>query len=89
MPEKFQPVGGISGRGSSDLKATAKKGDENILRKMQDRRNLLQEELRNLHYTNANREVDVAMKRNQIVKLESRLKFTQQEVIDIIMLKVV
>jgi hypothetical protein len=66
MPEISQPTGVISGGNSSDLKATAKKWDENAIRKMQDRRNLLHEELRNLHHTNANREMDVAMKRNKL-----------------------
>lgn len=68
----------ISG-GSSDLKAKAKKWDENMIRKLKDKRTQLQEELRNLHM-NSKRELDVEMKRNQITHLESRLKFTEQEI---------
>jgi hypothetical protein len=68
----------ISG-GSSDLKAKAKKWDENSVRKLKERRVQLQDELRQLHL-NAKRELDVEMKRNQITQMEARLRFTQQEI---------
>ncbi|KAL3110053.1 hypothetical protein niasHT_015656 [Heterodera trifolii] len=74
---QFQPNGVISG-GGADLKAKAKKWDENAIRKLKDRRTALQEELQKLHRT-GKRELDVEMKREQITSLEARLRFTQQE----------
>uniref|UniRef100_A0A914HXQ1 Structural maintenance of chromosomes protein n=1 Tax=Globodera rostochiensis TaxID=31243 RepID=A0A914HXQ1_GLORO len=74
---QFQPNGVISG-GGADLKAKAKKWDENTIRKLKDRRSVLQEDLQKLHRT-GKRELDVEMKRNQIHSLEARLRFAQQE----------
>ncbi|KAF7639885.1 Structural maintenance of chromosomes protein [Meloidogyne graminicola] len=68
---QFQPNGVISG-GSSDLKARAKKWDENAIRKLKEKRSDLQDSLRQLH-TNARRELDVEMARNKIMSLEARL----------------
>ena len=74
----FQPNGVISG-GSSDLKARAKKWDENAIRKLKEKRSDLQDGLRQLH-ANSRRELDVEMARNQIKHLETRLRFTQTEI---------
>lgn len=61
------------------MKAKAKKWDENAIRKLKERRNQLQEELRNLHIS-GKKELDVEMKRNRIAQMEARIKFTQNEI---------
>uniref|UniRef100_A0A914CSH9 Structural maintenance of chromosomes protein n=1 Tax=Acrobeloides nanus TaxID=290746 RepID=A0A914CSH9_9BILA len=73
----FQTSGVIAG-GSHELKARAKKWDEQAIKKLRDRRAALMEENQNLHKTRK-RELDVEMKRNQLDQLEKRLKFTKQE----------
>ena len=73
-----QPNGVISG-GGHDLKARARRWDENTIRKLKEKRTVLQEELQTLQRTRK-RELDVEMKRSQLGQQETRLKFTQSEI---------
>ncbi|KAI6233825.1 Structural maintenance of chromosomes protein [Aphelenchoides fujianensis] len=75
---QFQPNGVISG-GGSDLKARAKRWDEQHLRKLKDEQRVLREQLHALQ-TTSKRELDLAMKRRQIQSLESRVRYTQLEI---------
>uniref|UniRef100_A0A915ATD7 Structural maintenance of chromosomes protein n=4 Tax=Ascarididae TaxID=6250 RepID=A0A915ATD7_PARUN len=73
----FQQNGVISG-GGQELKVRARKWDENALRKLKERRAVLMEENQQLHRTRK-KELDVEMKRNQLVQLEQRIKYTKNE----------
>ncbi|KAI6232842.1 Structural maintenance of chromosomes protein [Aphelenchoides fujianensis] len=75
---QFQPNGVISG-GGSDLKARAKRWDEQHLRKLKDEQRALLEQLHALQ-ANSKRELDLEMKRRQIQSLESRVRYTQLEI---------
>ncbi|KAI6233778.1 Structural maintenance of chromosomes protein [Aphelenchoides fujianensis] len=75
---QFQPNGVISG-GGSDLKARAKRWDEQHLRKLKDEQRALREQLHALQ-TTSKRELDLEMKRRQIQSLESRVRYTQLEI---------
>ncbi|CAI4222154.1 unnamed protein product [Auanema sp. JU1783] len=73
----YQQNGIISG-GAAELKQKAKKWDENAIRRLRERRNVLQDECNTLHRTRR-KELDVEMLRNKICSIESRLKNTQKE----------
>ncbi|VDN02476.1 unnamed protein product [Thelazia callipaeda] len=73
----FERSGIISG-GGQELRQRAKKWDENAIRKLKENRTALQDELQQLHRTRK-KELDVEMKRNQLVHLENRLKNTRNE----------
>ncbi|KAI6215832.1 hypothetical protein M3Y94_00430900 [Aphelenchoides besseyi] len=74
----FQPNGVISG-GGSDLKARAKRWDEQLIRKLKEEQRVLMEKLHTLQ-ANSKRELDVEMKRRQIQSLESRTRYTTLEI---------
>ncbi|KAI6215897.1 hypothetical protein M3Y94_00438600 [Aphelenchoides besseyi] len=74
----FQPNGVISG-GGSDLKARAKRWDEQLIRKLKEEQRVLMEKLNTLK-ANSKRELDVEMKRRQIHSLESRIPYTTREI---------
>ncbi|MCP9258845.1 Structural maintenance of chromosomes protein 1A [Dirofilaria immitis] len=73
----FERSGIISG-GGQELRQRAKKWDENAIRKLKENRVKLQDELQQLHRTRK-KELDVEMKRNQLIHLENRLKNTRNE----------
>ncbi|VDK74855.1 unnamed protein product [Litomosoides sigmodontis] len=73
----FERSGIISG-GGQELRQRAKKWDENAIRKLKENRMKLQDELQQLHRTRK-KELDVEMKRNQLIHLENRLKSTRND----------
>ncbi|TMS38591.1 hypothetical protein L596_005281 [Steinernema carpocapsae] len=73
----FQQSGVISG-GGRDLKARAKRWDDQAIRKLKDRRTELSEQSQRLH-RGRKKELDVEMKRKQLMHLETRLKNTRAD----------
>ncbi|MFH4974649.1 hypothetical protein AB6A40_001358 [Gnathostoma spinigerum] len=73
----FQQSGVISG-GGQELKARARKWDENAIRKLKERRAVLMDESQQLHRSRK-KELDVEMKRNQLIQLENRLNITRKD----------
>uniref|UniRef100_A0A7E4V931 Structural maintenance of chromosomes protein n=1 Tax=Panagrellus redivivus TaxID=6233 RepID=A0A7E4V931_PANRE len=73
----FQQNGVISG-GGSELRARAKKWDEQGMKKLREQRKELQDQCNSLH-RNRKRELDVEMKRNQILQIENRIRHNEIE----------
>uniref|UniRef100_A0A0N5AH08 Structural maintenance of chromosomes protein n=1 Tax=Syphacia muris TaxID=451379 RepID=A0A0N5AH08_9BILA len=73
----FQQNGVISG-GGQDLKTRARKWDENTVKKLKERKAVLYSESQQLHRTRK-RELEVEMKRNQLIQIENRMKFSKSE----------
>lgn len=65
--------------GGQELKARAKKWDEQVLRKLKERKRLVTEKLHKLQ-ASSKRELDFEVKRRQIQSLESRLRYTSLEI---------
>ncbi len=62
----------------SELKAKARKWDEKALRSLKERKAMLSEEMTQLHRMRK-KELDVEMKRNQLMALQNRLKYTNMD----------
>ncbi|VDD87942.1 unnamed protein product [Enterobius vermicularis] len=73
----FQQNGVISG-GGQDLKARARKWDENTVKKLKERKAALYTESQQLHRTRK-RELEVEMKRHQLSQIENRIKCSKNE----------
>lgn len=63
---------------NNSFDSSFKKRKRNICRKLKENRMKLQDELQQLHRTRK-KELDVEMKRNQLIHLENRLKSTRND----------